>query len=389
MVQRACALMWMLLLGGCANDFVFKQPVVRFAAPAQLPAHVASFRIESPDTRVERFSLGLIEFAREALAPITIQNDDIVLATVPRAACGELKLVTMSERAMNAARSDPEDAMYSRWNAEESVLLSWKQLNGVNTTFRVEYPSDRIIVALKRMAHTSKDVRSPIVYVPQNPSLNGEEVRRHGYAYLRTVIAQAQELLFARDVRSKAFEGEQVADLEVSHIALMLAVIEHIDPARMYRHSMTHLANEVLFVVGANEGISYPSARSTAHAFGLFQFIPSTYARVREKYPEAGLVVDFYDGMRNHVNAAAAALVLLDNDLSRTPEPYRTMIRNNPEMLMDYAAAMYNSGRGWKLLEKHKEKWREHLPRETRLYLEKLHALDALLKERERFVSLP
>ncbi len=68
-------------------------------------------------------------------------------------------------------------------------------------------------------------------------------------------------------------------------------------------------------VLGTNKQKAYRCSTSTAGARGLFQFIPKTYKRIVDLYPQAGLDKDFTRGMEDHENAAKATLLLFDADL--------------------------------------------------------------------------
>ena len=43
--------------------------------------------------------------------------------------------------------------------------------------------------------------------------------------------------------------------------------------------------------------------------------IPSTYRMIRAQYPNAGLMPDFVEGMRNHVNATAGDAAVHADDV--------------------------------------------------------------------------
>lgn len=73
-----------------------------------------------------------------------------------------------------------------------------------------------------------------------------------------------------------------------------------------------------MVTVGANREMAYYAAVSSAGAGGIAQFIRSTYnaARGKKGYPEAKLTPDFMKGMRDHVNALAAMILLIDRELA-------------------------------------------------------------------------
>jgi len=110
------------------------------------------------------------------------------------------------------------------------------------------------------------------------------------------------------------------------------------------------------------------------------QMIPSTYRMIRSRYPQVGLMPDFVEGMRDHVNAAQAMLLYMQmtwNDLIASPvvaQALESGIATDEELM----AAGYNSnparlpgyikrgGPGWKNL----------IPRETKIYLQITESLN-------------
>ena len=114
--------------------------------------------------------------------------------------------------------------------------------------------------------------------------------------------------------------------------------------------------------------------------------IPATYRMVRSHFPNAALMPDFVEGMRNHVNASQAMLLYMQmtwNDLiSRstiqmalssgiaTQEQLMAAGYNsNPARLAGYIA---RGGAGWTSL----------IPQETRIYLQ-------IYSSFERAVAIP
>ncbi len=97
-----------------------------------------------------------------------------------------------------------------------------------------------------------------------------------------------------------------------------IVAIEHIDHDEFRAHDAAWLIEKVLVTVGANRGMAYYAAVSSAGAGGLAQFIKSTYNAVRgsKGYPEAKLTRDFVKGMRDHVNAMVAMILLIDRELA-------------------------------------------------------------------------
>ena len=259
--------------------------------------------------------------------------------------------------------------------------LYWIKFNGVNTPILVSSPKNYIVLAMKRVVGGGK--KGPFreeVYSSFNSDLDLPAVRRRGYGYLERVILEARLELEKKKVSSRAFPGKLVSSVAPFDDAFRLALIEHIDPSRLATESIDMLVSEVLVVLALNQGEAYKYSVSKASARGLFQFIPATYERMRAWYPGAGLDKDFKSGMADHVNAAKAALLLFDADLSHFPKKERGALYTAAERLGAYLAAAYNGGAnrarrafGGLYVELH------HLHPETQWYMEKFYLTKELL----------
>lgn len=113
--------------------------------------------------------------------------------------------------------------------------------------------------------------------------------------------------------------------------------------------------------------------------------IPATYRMVRSRYPQADLMPDFVEGMRNHVNAAKAMLLYMQwnwNDLMANPTIAGAVASGQaaPKQIM---AAGYNSNpaRLAGYIDRGGDNWASLIPRETKVYLQIYDAL-------ERFVPM-
>ena len=106
----------------------------------------------------------------------------------------------------------------------------------------------------------------------------------------------------------------------------------------------------------------------------MVQMIPATYSMVRRLYPNAGLMPDFVEGMRNHVNAAQAMLLYMQmtwNDLlsrSAIQGALQTGIATQEQLM----AAGYNSNpaRLAGYINRGGAGWTSLIPQETRIYLQ-------------------
>ena len=117
----------------------------------------------------------------------------------------------------------------------------------------------------------------------------------------------------------------------------------------------------------------------------MVQMIPATYRMMRSRYPGVGLMPDFVEGIRDHVNATQAMLLYMQmtwNDLVASPTVGNALAANiaTQEQLM---AAGYNSNPA-KLpgyINRGGENWTSLIPNETKMYLQIYSSL-------ERFVPM-
>jgi hypothetical protein len=198
-------------------------------------------------------------------------------------------------------------------------------------------------------------------------------VRKAGLDYLMGRIKLARNDLAAKRVRLAEFLG--MGDATPMEVSLVLSIIEHIDPDRFehYEGNEIALVHEVLTIIGANTTEAYRYSKSPAGARGLFQFVPDTYRRLRQKYRSAGLKQDFVSGCDDHINAAKASLLLFDSDLASLPRKLWSVARKDGRSVGMYLAAAYNCGpkRVETSARACKGQWTCLLPEETRVYLKK------------------
>ncbi|MCL5666734.1 MAG: hypothetical protein M1383_03115 [Patescibacteria group bacterium] len=271
---------------------------------------------------------------------------------------------------------------------------------GVGTKYEVATPANHVVLAIKRALPIAGNYEE-VIYTPYSENLDTPIIRKEGYDYLVKNLIAARNQLKEKGVKSKAFHDKLVADVMPMDVALKLCMIEHIDPFIFKRQAaelaketnlgkgdaerevMGDMANQALTVVGANREWSFVYAYSKAGAGGLFQFIPSTYQAVRERYPKAGLRKDFREGMDDHVNGAKASLLLFDSDLSFTNSDHRQFLLKNPQALGMYLASCYNGGapRTVQAIMEHKGEWVNYVLTETQMYIDKFNALSAVFSE--------
>lgn len=229
--------------------------------------------------------------------------------------------------------------------APSGYTVSSAKSNGVNTEFLIVCPAGYVVLALRRVVQQGKGWKE-VVYTPYTKELNTASVRQAGLNYLQYRFKQAKDDLQKKGVKSLAYGG-LIVDHIPDSVAMVLALIEHIDPARFQSGTpIEQLINEALIIDGANQSMAYTYAVSKAGARGLFQFIESTYYSIANLYPLAKLEPDFVKGMNNHFNAAKASLLLFDADLSFLKPDHRKFLKKNPQAMGKYLAAAYNGGAG-------------------------------------------
>lgn len=202
-------------------------------------------------------------------------------------------------------------------------------------------------------------------YVSTHPGLVTPEVVNAGKFYLRNVIDTAREKLRQKGI----FIQPKVAD-----IAERLALVEHVDHWRFFNEHQPNIYNDVYTLFALNEGGTYRYAISSAGAGGVAQMIPSTYRIVRSRYYQVGLMPDFIEGMRDHINAGQAMLLYMQmtwNDLLASPTVYAAL-ESGIATQEDLMAAGYNSNPAKlpRYIKRGGENWRNLIPRETKIYLQ-------------------
>ncbi|MGD0661656.1 MAG: DUF1254 domain-containing protein [Syntrophorhabdales bacterium] len=263
----------------------------------------------------------------------------------------------------------------SRGYVTEGFHVTRIRNNGVASRFEVTYPENMAILALRTTVRSGNGLKE-VVYTPYSPEIDTKEVRKAGLGYLMGRITLARSDLAAKRVKLAEFDSGDGTPMEVS---LVLSIIEHIDPVRFerYRGNEIALVHEVLTIIGANTTEAYRYSKSSAGARGLFQFIPTTYKMLLERYRNAGLTRDFVSGSNDHVNAAKASLLLFNSDLASLPERLWSTARRDERSLGMFIAAAYNCGpkRVEKSARACKGRWTCRLPEETRVYLDKFNAV--------------
>jgi hypothetical protein len=253
--------------------------------------------------------------------------------------------------------------------------------NGVNTPIEILDENNQVQLPLMIQYPVEKNGRfiETAYYMSTHPGLVTPEVVNAGRFYVRNVVEIAREQLQTKGY----FIQPKVAD-----IAERLATVEHVDHFRFRSEFQANIFNDIFTLYALNEGQTYRYSVSSAGAGGMVQMIPSTYSMVRSRYPNAALMPDFVEGMRNHVNATQAMLLYMQmtwNDLAANPTVSYAMQTGlaSQEQLM---AAGYNSnpaklagyinrgGAGWSYL----------IPRETQIYLQIYASLERNVSQTPR-----
>lgn len=182
------------------------------------------------------------------------------------------------------------------------VRLRTIRANGVNTAVVAADDKGQSLVPLvvQYPVERAGKFYEMAYYVSAHPALVSAETALAGQLYIRATLEKALANLRAR--------GKFVSPA-VAAEAEKLCVVEHVDHQRFLTENRAALYNEIFTLFALNEGNTYRYAVSTAGAGGLVQMIPSTYRMVRAAHPEVPLIMDFVEGMRNHVNALQAMLL--------------------------------------------------------------------------------
>jgi hypothetical protein len=214
-------------------------------------------------------------------------------------------------------------------------------------------------------------------YMSTHPGIVTPEVVEAGRMYVHNTIEIAREQLKLKG----HFIQPKIAD-----IAERLATVEHVDHLRFRTEFHPNIYNDIFTLFALNEGQTYRYSVSSAGAGGMVQMIPATYRMVRSHFPNAALMPDFVEGMRNHVNASQAMLLYMQmtwNDLisrSTIQNALQTGIATQEQLM----AAGYNSNpaRLAGYIDRGGAGWTSLIPQETRIYLQ-------IYSSFERAVAIP
>ena len=228
-------------------------------------------------------------------------------------------------------------------------ILSLRRENGINSDISCIQPAGGVVLAVKYPVSNEGGRFGPgdetleVVYTPYSPEIATEAVIERGIELQRHLIDKAYGKLKDRQVFSRAFPGRPVAKVIPEEVVTVLLMNEHIDPSQFIAAGLAEpLVRQVLTIIATNGDQAYAYSVSPASARGLVQMIPSTYALIRGKYPEARLDPDFASGMADPLNAVMAQVLLCDSDW----QSIRSRVDIPAEKVGPYLAAAYNGGVG-------------------------------------------
>jgi hypothetical protein len=255
----------------------------------------------------------------------------------------------------------------------KSVTVRTIRANGVNTPIQVVDANGAALLPLMVQYPVEKGGRyiETAYYMSTHPGLITPEVVNAGKLYVHNVIEIARDRLRQRGISIQS---------GVADVAERLATVEHVDHDRFRNEPSKNIFDDVFTLYALNEGQTYRYSVSSAGAGGMVQMIPSTYAMIRSRYSNVGLIPDFVEGMRNHVNATQAMLLYMQmtwNDLVSNSSVSGAMSSGiaSQKQLM---AAGYNSNpaRLGGYIDRGGSNWTSLIPRETQIYLQIYDALE-------------
>ena len=231
---------------------------------------------------------------------------------------------------------------------DPAVDIKLTSFNGVNSKFQINRPTNGTVIALKYLITgpekgskaAIENALSEAVYVPYSAGLNDPAVAAYGETYLNNIIQNVAASL--QTLPSQAIPGDSVTQAIPPAMIRALVYAEHTDTATVLNGNPQDTINQLNILFATNQGDAYKYSVSTASARGIAQFIPSTYASLVQRHPEAGLISDFATGMSDHYNSIKAMYLLLDD--------YAGAVRVKAAQgfasgrVFDYAAASYNGG---------------------------------------------
>ncbi len=241
-------------------------------------------------------------------------------------------------------------------------------------------------------------------YFPFTNDFMRQELVDDGAQFLMHTIDKAKSELCSLGVKSRSLEGKRLCDVIPSELIFNLAINEQSDDEeffskcpdlqslppenRIFANCPEYATAKALIHYARNREHAFGFVASSAGARGALQFMPSTYASIVRRYPDAHLITNFETGTQNLTNLIKAALCLLDEDLLGLNNSVRQEFLHNHRTGGMYLMAAYNGGLGnaerlWRSLhvtlkKPHSKKYRKQnktVAKETSGYVSKYIAL--------------
>lgn len=281
----------------------------------------------------------------------------------------ENELVTITKRGGNITAPEgwviapverSNGILFNHWNTEYSCEKDGNRcvvVGNVEPFKKSEVSTRRIRTAdgLWKVVPTETRGIDYRMYVPYSQDLHSHELVREGQWYLSALVDKALDELRRKQVPSRAFPGELVADLDVwaPEIFERLPLIEQMDMGEFLLEP-ERVSERVYILFGGNEKRAFGYTCSSASACGAMQFTDNgrqgTYSTIRKRYPSAELIRDFGTGARDHLNSMQAAILLHDNNLayfreSLAPQQFDVLVLDR-QFMEETLASAYNTGAG-------------------------------------------
>jgi hypothetical protein len=290
---------------------------------------------------------------------------------------GKLDYAVMTKESFLSKNSDVQTTSSNG----KQITVRTIRGNGVNTPVMIFDQNNKSHLPLLVQYPVEKGGRyiETAYYISTHPGIVNPEVVNAGAMYVRNTLDIAREKLRQKGI----FIQPRIADM-----AEKLATVEHVDHYRFRTEYHPNIYNDIFTLYALNEGQTYRYSVSSAGAGGMVQMIPSTYRMIRSRYYQVGLMPDFVEGMRDHVNASQAMLLYMQmtwNDLIASPTVFQALENGiaTDEQLM---AAGYNSNpaRLAGYIKRGGAGWTRLIPRETQIYLQITDSLNRFVPMKPR-----
>jgi|GEM_PF-3121416 len=253
------------------------------------------------------------------------------------------------------------EVVVNRWNTYNSDL-SLKNKGQDNTAWYVVVANKYLVPSSRLTCPTTRESGryTDIVYVPYSRALHSDSLIDAGKTFLSEQVARAFADLKKRQVMSRAYAGQLVADTISERFIRHLLINEHSDPRMMLAadDKGRQVAERFIILMAANGQQAFRFSSSSTGAIGIAQIMPKTYDYVVVKYPDAELIRNTDRG-RSEIENAIKASILVCDDLMATvvrklgnPSPLhqacnrRLFDEKSEDEIDEIRAAIYNGGPG-------------------------------------------